>query len=1108
MISGRCWSGGERVAYDIGPKIGIDGEAEFRAQIKAINTSVRTLGTEMEAVTSAFIGQEKSTEALSAKNQVLAKTVSELDSKLELQKKMLAEATATYGEADARTQQWQQAVNKTTAELNKANAQIDANEQALQDDGKAVVDTAEKHEGAMSKIGAAAKAGLGAATDVLKGLTTATVAAVGAATAAVTGLVKESIAGYGEYEQLIGGVETLFQGSSGTIQKYANDAYKTAGLSANEYMKTVTGFAASLVQSFSDTSGAVTEEMAEDMIAGLDEQYNAQKEASEKAVASLKESFEERYDAQKEADEKTVASLKQSLDAELEAQQNATDQKIALINEVYKENLKLINEEEYNRLKAIDDEIAALNAQTQAEKDALEERNRQKKIAELQAKVSTAKNDEDRKKAEESLQEYLAEIERKEREAARSEQIKALKEEKQSIKDEAETKRDSLKEQTDNEISSVKEVNSARLKEIKQAHDGELTELKKANSVRLEEMKQAYDGELKALEKSNDRKLQAMKDFNGKQKKEILASVGVVSEKVQLTEEQYAAAAEMADLAITDMADNANKMGTSMESIQNAYQGFAKQNYTMLDNLKLGYGGTKEEMQRLLSDAQKLTGKKFDLSNYADIVEAIHAVQTEMGITGTTAAEASQTIEGSVTAAKTAWQNLVVGLAGDNQNIEQLVTNLVGSATTALGNIIPVAETTLAQLGPALQAMMPMVMEFIVLLISSATPQLVEGGVQLLGALVQGITASLPSMGAAAEQLIELLLSELEVGLPKIAEEGPGAVMSFTSGVTQALPAILAAGASIIIQLIEGLTANEPALMDSAANILGSLASGLGAQMPVLVPVALDAILTLASSLVSNAGQLSDSAISLVRGLASGVVSSIPVLAEKAPQIVVGLVNSLVENTPKIVEEGAQIIGSLVLGIIDNLPQIGAAAIQIVLALGQGVLDLGSQLLQIGGNIVLGVWNGIAAKVEWFKDQVAGFFGGIVDGVKDLLGIQSPSKVFAGIGENMALGLGKGWDREIDGIRRDIENGVDFSGLQPEVNAPAVNNMPGLTMGMERPDYQGLLAAAVNGMQTATAGNEFPQSATIILQAGDGMTLARWILPDLRSAMRDDPEPV
>ena len=166
-------------------------------------------------------------------------------------------------------------------------------------------------------------------------------------------------------------------------------------------------------------------------------------------------------------------------------------------------------------------------------------------------------------------------------------------------------------------------------------------------------------------------------------------------------------AAQMADMAITDMSDNANKMGTSMEMIQNAYNGFAKQNYTMLDNLKLGYGGTKEEMARLLADAEKLSGQKFDLSSYADVVDAIHVIQTEMGITGTTAKEASSTISGSIAMTKSAWTNLMTGLADSNANIPALVGNVLSSGTTVLKNIIPVAKQVLESLPEAISEISP-----------------------------------------------------------------------------------------------------------------------------------------------------------------------------------------------------------------------------------------------------------------------------------------------------------------------------------------------------------------------------------------------------------------
>lgn len=805
------------MAYDIGPRIGIDGEAEFRAQISKINTSIRTLGTEMQVVTSAFAGQERSTEALIAQNNVLSRTVTALEDKLSQQKDMLARCASEYGENSEQTLRWQQAVNQTQAELNRANAQIDANEQALRDNGETVEDTAEKHESAMSKIGAAAKAGLGAAAEALKAVGTVAIAAVGAATTAVAGLVKESVASYGEFEQLIGGVETLYSKSYEGVIENAFSAFKTAGLSANEYMETATGFAASLVQSLGG---------------------------------------------------------------------------------------------------------------------------------------------------------------------------------------------DTVK------------------------------------------------------------------------------------------------AAEMADMAITDMADNANKMGSSMESLQNAYQGFAKQNYTMLDNLKLGYGGTKQEMQRLLADAEKISGQKFDLSSYADVVEAIHVVQTEMGITGTTAKEASETIQGSLAATAAAWQNLVVGLSNGGDGLDALINDVVDSAITAFGNILPVVLMVLESIGTAIQDFAPVLAETLPTLIEDVLPSMLEAGVSLVAALVSGLGSALPSIVTAIGQVVGLLISGLESALPKIKEEGPGAIKSFTSGVTQALPEILTTAGSIITQLIEGLTANLPAVVDSAASILSSLVSGIAAQLPTLIPAALDMILTLVTSLIANVDTLADSAIDLLTGLAGGLINSIPIIAKKAPDIVGGLVNAIVENVPKMLTAAISLLQNLATGIIDNLPELGNAAGEIVGKIASGIEELWNRLLDIGGNIVKGLWQGIQDKIDWFTEKITGFLDGIVSSVLELLGIASPSKVFAGIGGNMALGLGKGWDREIDGIRRDIENGVDFSGLDPKVN------MPGLTLGVERPNYQDLFAGMVNGIQTATAGNDFPQSATIILQAGDGMTLARWLLPDLRSAMRDDPAPV
>lgn len=315
------------------------------------------------------------------------------------------------------------------------------------------------------------------------------------------------------------------------------------------------------------------------------------------------------------------------------------------------------------------------------------------------------------------------------------------------------------------------------------------------------------------------------------------------------------AAAEKANLAITDMSDNANKMGSSMESIQNAYQGFAKQNYTMLDNLKLGYGGTKEEMQRLLDDANTLNAAQgnytnYTIDSYADIVDAIHTVQTEMGITGTTQLEASTTIQGSIASMKAAYENFITGLGDENADMAELTTELLDSAVTVAENILPVVERVLENIGTIVQ------------------------------------------------------------------EKGPEMIEKFVSYAIDKLPDIIKLGLQMVIALVKGL-------------------------------------------------------------------------AQNLPQLVTGVLNM-----------AATIIKTLV----DSIPDI----------------------IEIGKDIVRGVWEGIKAMGSWIKEKVTGFFGGIVDGVKGVLGIHSPSRVFAGIGENMALGLGEGWDDEYGNIKRGITSGLDF----------------------------------------------------------------------------------
>lgn len=405
-------------------------------------------------------------------------------------------------------------------------------------------------------------------------------------------------------------------------------------------------------------------------------------------------------------------------------------------------------------------------------------------------------------------------------------------------------------------------------------------------------------------------------------------------------------AAEVANQAVIDMADNANKMGTSMDMIQNAYQGFAKQNYTMLDNLKLGYGGTASEMARLINDSGvlgdtvKVTADTVNSVSFDKMVEAIHTIQEQMGITGTTAEEAASTIEGSVNMMKAAWANLVTGVADDNADLDQLIENFTYSVSKAAENIIPRLEKILSGFGDLIVKLAPVISEQLPSLVSSVLPSLVEAAT----ALVQGLVAASPGIVAA---------------LADMAPEITGAILSI-------IPQLLDAGAQMLIALVQGLAS----------------------AMPEIVPQLVDCVTQIADILTQP-----DTLASLI-GASAMFISA--------------LVQGLINHLPSLLAEAPKIVQNLASAFIQALGYIGEAA------------------FEIGEALVKGIWDGIKQMGDWLGNMVEGFFDGIVDGVKNTLGIHSPSRVFAGIGENMALGLGNGWDSEFDTIKRGISENLDF----------------------------------------------------------------------------------
>ena len=498
-------------------------------------------------------------------------------------------------------------------------------------------------------------------------------------------------------------------------------------------------------------------------------------------------------------------------------------------------------------------------------------------------------------------------------------------------------------------------------------------------------------------------------------------------------------AAAAADLAITDMADNANKMGTAMESIQYAYQGFAKQNYTMLDNLKLGYGGTKEEMQRLLADAEKLSGVKYDLSSYADIVEAIHVIQTEMGITGTTAKEASTTIQGSVASMKAAWANLMVGMADDTQNFDMLLSNFIESIGTVADNLLPRIGVVIEGMGKLVAGLAPEIASALPTLTNELLPNLVELGVQSISALVQGIQENGDSLAAGA--------------------------------------------LSIVGTLAEGIAELLPMVADTAASLVVSLADGLTESLPNIIPVAIETISTLVENLTENANTIIDAGIQIIIALGEGLIAALPQLIETIPQIVINIANVINDNAPRLIKTALYLIGQLAIGLIKAIPTLIANIPQIIHAIVEAFMAF--QWLNLGKQLIEGVANGVkkagesmatAAKNTFskFKSKLAGvevaselknigkhIIDGIVGGIKNSLSrianvagkikdtllsklkglfkIASPSKLMkeevgAYIGEGIAVGIEESGQMAVDAAET-VANGIidAFAGTETAV---------------------------------------------------------------------------
>lgn len=498
-------------------------------------------------------------------------------------------------------------------------------------------------------------------------------------------------------------------------------------------------------------------------------------------------------------------------------------------------------------------------------------------------------------------------------------------------------------------------------------------------------------------------------------------------------------AAAAADLAITDMADNANKMGTAMESIQYAYQGFAKQNYTMLDNLKLGYGGTKEEMERLLADAEKLSGVKYDLSSYADVVEAIHVIQTEMGITGTTAKEASTTIQGSVASMKAAWANLMVGMADDTQNFDMLLSNFIESIGTVADNLLPRIGVVIEGMGKLVAGLAPEIASALPTLTNELLPNLVELGVQSISALVQGIQENGDSLAAGALSIVGTLAKGIAELLPMVADTAASLAVSLADGLTESLPNIIPIAIETISTLVENLTENANTIIEAGIQIILALGEGLIAALPQLIETVPQIVINIANVINDNAPKLVDTALYLITRLAVGLVQAIPTLVVNIPKIIEAIVAAFMAF--QWLNLGKQLIDGVANGVKKAGESMATAAKNAFSKFKAKITgsEVATELKNIGKYIIDGIVGGIKNSLSNIANVAGKIKDTLLSKLKGLFKIASPSKLMkeevgAYIGEGIAVGIEESGQMAVDAAET-VANGIidAFAGTETAV---------------------------------------------------------------------------
>lgn len=460
-------------------------------------------------------------------------------------------------------------------------------------------------------------------------------------------------------------------------------------------------------------------------------------------------------------------------------------------------------------------------------------------------------------------------------------------------------------------------------------------------------------------------------------------------------------AAKVANTAMVDMGDNANKMGADMRDIQNAYQGFAKGNYTMLDNLKLGYGGTKTEMERLLKDAQELTGVEYDIDNLDDVFMAVHAIQEEIGITGTTALEAEKTIQGSFNAMKSSFTNVLGALAigeGLDESLKALAETL---STFLFDNLIPMVINIISTLPGA-----------IVTFIQAAAPAFMEGGGELIKTLANGIVTGVPLFFETMAEFMSNVVTWIQEQLPTILSEGVAFITEFATGIFDGAPGVI----------------------DNIGEILNNVLTAIFDALPMIL----------------------ESGMEIISNLAKGIWNNLPEIITTLVNLLSSLIRKISEHLPEFLAKGIELVAKMAVGLVQAIPDIVAKVPQLISAIVKGMASLIGDFVTVGADIVKGLWKGINSVKDWILGKISGFVSSITSGIKSFFGINSPSKLMADeVGKWIPAGLAEGIEDNIKPVSKAMEKlGELTTGtLESQIkvspigamNVQGLNNSKGIT---------------------------------------------------------------